>query len=360
MNETSEKKTWNPLTEWKHTDVDWIRVNISREDLKRFTTRSDLKGLAYAMGFLLLIAATGTLAYMAFARGLWLLLALALYVHGSFYAFFGNALHELSHNTVFRSKWLNVAFTSLFGWLYWPYNPHLYRLSHQKYHHRYTLYQGSDGEDVPNYVELEPRLFFDLFLRAVRPKELVQNLGRLVTLKPTSKGWRGRGYHLDWWEQFVLQNASEKERRQVYRMAAASLIGHVLFVALCIVLGVWFLPILVTFAPFYGASFMGFMAGIHQHAACEANHPDFRVSCGDATLDPLTSFLYWRMEYHIEHHMFAAIPCYNLKPFSRFVADQLPPKEPAIPRIRKLHEICKERYGSRQAWRDRHGLYKGY
>lgn len=54
--------------------------------------------------------------------------------------------------------------TAFYGFLYWPYNPHFYRLSHQKFHHRYTLHQGSDGEDVPNYVELTPRLVGDLFL----------------------------------------------------------------------------------------------------------------------------------------------------------------------------------------------------
>jgi fatty acid desaturase len=103
-----------------------------------------------------------------------------------------------------------------------------------------------------------------------------------------------------------------------------------------------------------------FIAGIHQHAACEANNPDFKISCGDAILDPLTSFLYWHMEYHIEHHMYAGIPCYNLKKFSQFVADQLPPKEHALPRILKLHKVCQAKYGSWQNWRDNFGLYKDY
>lgn len=353
-------KTWNPLTDWRHTNIDWIRIDISRDDLRRFTKRSDAKGLLYSSSFLLLIAATGAGAYAAFATGRWVLLAIALYVHGAFYAFFGNAIHELCHNTVFASRPLNVAVTSLFGWLYWPYSPHLYRLSHQKYHHRYTLYQGSDGEDVPNYVEITPKFILKLFFDVFHVKELAHNLYRLFTLRPTSKGWRGRGFELDWWEQFVLQRASEKERRQVRRLSIANLVGHTLFVAICVYAGFWFVPILVTFAPFYGPRFMSFMAGIHQHAACEANDPDFRISCGDAILDPLTSFLYWRMEYHIEHHMFAAIPCYNLKAFSRFAAEQLPPKERAIPRIRRLNEICREKYGSYKGWRDRHGLYKGF
>ena len=352
--------TWNPHTDWRHSDIDWIKVDISRKDLGRFTKRSNLKGLAHALAFFLLIAATGTLSYVAFSRQSWVLLALALYVHGTFYSFFANSLHELSHNTVFASRFLNVMVTSFFGWLYWPYNPHMYRLSHQKYHHRYTLFQNSDGEDVPNYVELTPRLILGLFLNVLHFKVLLQNLCRLFTLTPTSKGWRGRSFKQDLWEQFVFKNASDRERRQVYRMAAASLVGHVLFAAVCIYLGYWFLPILVTLAPFYGAGFLGFMAGIHQHAAREANERDFRISCGDAILDPLTSFLYWRMEYHIEHHMFAAIPCYNLKAFSRYVADQLPPKDYALPRIRELNRICKERFGSYQAWRDQYGVYKGF
>lgn len=352
--------TWNPLTDWAQRKIDWIRVQISREDLQRFTRRSDVKGSLYSIGFLLLIGATGALSYFAFATQRWVLLAVALYVHGTFYGFFGNALHELSHNTVFASKWLNVVVTNMFGWLYWPFNPHMYRASHQRFHHRYTLFERSDGEDVPNYVELSPKFVLRLFFKVIHVKELAQNLYRLVTLTPTTKGWRGRGFKQDWWEQFVWQKATEREKGQIRRLAIADLVGHVLFIAASIYFGFWFLPILITFAPFYGATFMGFMAGIHQHAACEANEEDFRISCGDAKLDPLTSFLYWRMEYHIEHHMFAAIPCYNLKSFSKFVADQLPPKEPAIPRIRKLHEVCKERFGSYQAWRDKHGIYKGF
>ncbi len=352
-------KTWDPLTEWQHSDIDWIRVKISREDLARFTKRSDVKGLLYSVGFLAIIAVTGALAWFSLTRGYWVLLALALYFHGTFYAFFGNALHELSHRTVFASKPLNTAVTALFGWLYWPFNPHLYRLSHLKYHHRYTLHQGSDGEDVPNYVDLNPKLILNLFFRVIHLKDLAYNLYRLFTVTPTSKGWRGRGFKPDAWEHFILQNASAAERRQVYRLAVGNLVGHVVFVALCIWSGLWFLPVLVTLAPFYGAGFLPYIAGIHQHAGCDANHPDFRISCGDAKLDPLTSFLYWRMEHHIEHHMFAAIPCYNLKPFSRFVADQLPPKERALPRLLRLNRLCREKFGTYPKWRNEYGVYKG-
>ncbi|NQU40489.1 MAG: fatty acid desaturase [Lentisphaerae bacterium] len=356
----TEATSWDPLTEWKEAKIDWVKVKISPEDLKRFTKRSDLKGLAMAISNVLLLTLTGGLAYYAFSQGHWILMALALYVHGTFYSMLPSALHEMSHNTVFASRFLNVGVTALFGWIYWPYNPHLYRASHFKFHHRYTLHQGSDGEDVPNYVELTPKLILSLFFNVIHIRSLLENMARLLTLKPTSNGWRQSGYKFDAWEQFILQQCTDKERAQIYRMAWASLIAHTLFVAVCLATGYWFLPILITFAPFYGAGFIGYMSGIHQHATCQANDPDFRISCGDAILDPLSSFLYWRMEYHIEHHMFAGIPCYNLKKFSQFAADQLPPKERAIPRILKLNRVSKEMYGSWQYWRDHFGFYKGF
>ncbi len=352
--------TWNPLTDWKHTDIDWVKVDISREDLRRFNQRSNLKGLCHAIGFLLLLAAIGTWAYWSFLQKHWVQMGIALYIYGIIYGHFGDALHELSHNTVFSSRWLSTFFTTLYGLLFWVWNPHLYRISHMTYHHRYTLHQGSDGEDTPNYVELTPWVWLKNLFNVFQVKLLILNLGRLLTLKPTSKHWRGRSYQLDTWEQFILEKASKKDQKLVHRFAIYALVFQVLFVGICIYLKLWFLPVLITLAPFYGASIHALICTTHQHTACEANHPDFRVSCGDAILDPFSSFIYWHMEYHIEHHMFASIPCYNLKKFSRFVADQLPPKQYAVPRLLKLDKISREKYGNWQNWRDNFGRYKGF
>ena len=66
------------------------------------------------------------------------------------------------------------------------------------------------------------------------------------------------------------------------------------------------------------------------------------------------------MEYHIEHHMFASIPCYNLKKFSRFVAGQMPEKEYAIPRLFKLARLSRDMFGSPAQWREDYGRFKGF
>jgi fatty acid desaturase len=350
---------WDPYKSWKPAKIQWVKVDISKEDLKRFNQRSDIKGLVQTLSFLLIIALTAFLSYYAFKAQYWLLMTVGLYLHGMIYGHFGDGIHELTHNTVFKSKALNKATVFLFGVLCWPYNPYFYRISHVHFHHQYTLHQNSDGEDVANYADLSAKAVLLLFFNVIHIKQLLMAFYRLFTLKPVSLIWRLRGFSLDQWEKFILERASEKERKAVYRFAAFSLAFHVLFSAACIITGNWFLIILITLAPFYGPGIHLFLCAIQQHACCNVNEPDFRKSCGDAILDPISSILYWHMEFHIEHHMFASIPCYNLKKFSRFAADQMPAKEYAIPRVFKLARRSKEMYGSWEQWREDYGRFKG-
>jgi fatty acid desaturase len=42
-------------------------------------------------------------------------------------------------------------------------------------------------------------------------------------------------------------------------------------------------------------------------------------------VNPVVQFLYWHMNYHTEHHMYAAVPCYNLGALHRAIAHELPP-----------------------------------
>jgi fatty acid desaturase len=42
-------------------------------------------------------------------------------------------------------------------------------------------------------------------------------------------------------------------------------------------------------------------------------------------LNPFVRFLYWHMNYHTEHHMYAAVPCYNLGRLHDQIKADLPP-----------------------------------
>ena len=41
------------------------------------------------------------------------------------------------------------------------------------------------------------------------------------------------------------------------------------------------------------------------------------VTTRSIKLNPFTSFLYWRMNWHAEHHRYAGVPCYHLKEQAR-------------------------------------------
>ena len=60
------------------------------------------------------------------------------------------------------------------------------------------------------------------------------------------------------------------------------------------------------------------------HCGLRDNIPDFRKCVRTITLDPISEFLYWRMNWHLEHHMFAGVPCYNLKKLHKLVAHDMP------------------------------------
>ena len=51
---------------------------------------------------------------------------------------------------------------------------------------------------------------------------------------------------------------------------------------------------------------------------------DHRLSTRSVRLNPIFSFIYWKMEYHIEHHMFPMVPSYNLPKLHEEIKNQLP------------------------------------
>lgn len=57
--------------------------------------------------------------------------------------------------------------------------------------------------------------------------------------------------------------------------------------------------------------------------------------CRTFTLNPVVRFLYWHMNYHTEHHMYAAVPCYNLGKLHRALRHALPPWPKSIYRTWK-------------------------
>ena len=128
------------------TAIKWYRTPLPREKLSALNARSDAKGLMQSLAVLAILAATGTTTLWAAFRGYWLMVPLLLFLHGTVGSFHINAVHELCHNSVFKTKALNSLFIRIFGFLGW--NDWVwFNVSHAN-HHRYTLHPPRDGEVV--------------------------------------------------------------------------------------------------------------------------------------------------------------------------------------------------------------------
>ena len=75
-----------------------------------------------------------------------------------------------------------------------------------------------------------------------------------------------------------------------------------------------------------------------QHTGLKENDSDFRKATRSVKVNPIAEFLYWRMNWHIEHHMYAGIPCYNLKELYREIADQMPEPRSLVGAWKEMRE----------------------
>lgn len=325
----------------KSLRIKWYRSPIDKPTLFSLMERSNRKGLTHALGHLGLLVALGALAAVAFEQGWWAVFGVALWFYGAVIAFLpGLATHELAHGTVFRTPALNRFFMRLFsvvGW--WNYNE--YRMSHT-YHHRYTLFPAGDREVLlPVEASLHPLVLLEMFtvnvrggFRLVRATVLMA-LGRFDMNTVSSHS----GVHTTQWT-WALSEVHPETYRAAVRWARFLLLVHGGVIVLSIVLQLWWLMILLSGGIFV-ANAWAYAVGITQHAGLRDNVPDFRLCVRSIKLDPLSSFLYWHMEHHIEHHMFAGVPCYNLKQLGREVATDYPAPRSLIDAWREM----------RYAWR---------
>ncbi|MCL4861176.1 MAG: fatty acid desaturase [Caldilineaceae bacterium] len=299
------------LGEQKQQKIHWYRTPVERETLNALNQRSDWKGLQQTLGHLGLLALTGAAAWYAAANLPWPALLLALFVHGAFYAFLLNGFHELCHSTVFKSRWLNGFFLYLFSFLGW-YNPVFFWASHQE-HHKYTLHPPDDLE-----VVLPVELTLASFLKAA----VVNPWGFYGRLKGVIRLSLGRIEGK--WEEILFPASDPAQRQRLFNWARVLLVGHTLLAAVSLYFGFWLIPVLITLAPFYGGWLL-YLCNNTQHVGLQDNVPDFRLCTRTIILNPFVQFLYWHMNFHIEHHMYAAVPCYHLEKLHRAIEHDLPP-----------------------------------
>ena len=302
-----------------HT-VDWYRTKLDPAVSARVHALSDAQGAFQTLGFLSCLLGSGAAAvYFAGAgHNAALSVAFALLYCG-ISNFCINAMHELGHGAVFRTRALNGVFmrvVSFLGWL----QPDLFFSSHLR-HHRYTQNAPHDQENpMPIVITLSNVLQFGFVNVKGAISTLSETVRSAVGSYPTGHlGWRPE------WEEICYPHHMPSARTPAMAWAWVLLVGHATFAAVCVSHG-WGLlpPALLSFGPFCNG-WLFFLCNSTQHVGLEPGVADFRRNTRSFELHPVLSFFYWRMNYHIEHHMYANVPCYRLKELHEAIKHDLPP-----------------------------------
>jgi len=288
--------------------ITWYRTPLKPEDMRALHKKSDLLGGLQTFSYLAVITFTAAASLYALHRD-WVLATLAfLFLHGTVCAFYINGVHELGHGTVLKA--LNALFVRIFSFLGWI-NFEMFNVSHAR-HHRYTLHAPDDLEVVLPLCVLVRDFFLYNFINFKGPWHVLKSTVRIAC---------GR-FEGEW--ELALFPVGSSERKAPMRWAWTLLIGHLSIILFSIYFHLWLLPVVTTFSNYYGA-WLFFLCNNTQHIGLQDDVPDFRLCCRTFTVNPLVQFLYWHMNYHTEHHMYAAVPCYRLGHLHHLIQYDLPP-----------------------------------
>ncbi|WP_291731057.1 fatty acid desaturase [Leisingera sp. F5] len=269
-----------------HMDHTALIKSLPPETKASLTTRSDAAGLQHLALYLaaLAVCTTGIALQVPF----WPVLMLP---QGVLLVFLFTLSHECTHQTPFRSKWLNEAaghFCALAMAL-----PFVWFRYYHLAHHKFT----NDPERDP---ELE---------QGPRPETVPQWLKYL-----SGWGyWRGMAGTL-WRNAFGTIDAPYlPERRHAHMRLEARVLLAVYTAALLsllaspLVLWLWLVPLLIG-QPFLRAYLLA------EHGLCPPVANMLENSRTTFT-NRLLRFLAWNMPYHAEHHSFPNVPFYQLPAF---------------------------------------------
>ena len=322
----------------KELRIKWYRCPIDPNILRELSKPSDLQGFKMALGHLGLWLFTGSLSFYFAIEQFWLGFLLTIFLHGTVGTFFSAPHHELCHGTVFKTKRLNEIFLKIFSTLGMQ-NFYIYKMSHS-YHHRFTLHRIADKEVVlPKTPSLRVLYLLQLFTFNItggfESRGLIPTMRGLFRVAADKMEQPYNEWGAELYAEFP------EERLKAVHWARYLIAVHLSFALITVLIGYPILILIVSLHPFIG-NWLRYFVGAPMHCGLRSDVSDFRKCVRTITLDPISEFLYWHMNWHLEHHMFAAVPCYNLKKLYKAVAEDMPRPRTLISSWKEMLEVVKQ------------------
>ena len=284
-------------------------ASLSAEQCRELTATSDLSGLAHLLLHLGAIMLLGGL--IVAQVPLWPLLMLPL---GILLVFLFTLLHEASHFTPFRSRWLNSLAAHISGFVIFL-APRWFRYFHFA-HHRFTQMPGKD----PELAAPKPDTWGQYVLHVSGLPVWASHIRTLIH--------NAAGRCDDDFVPQARRAAVRDEARLMLAAYLALLAGSIAFGSTAL-LHIWLIPMLI------GQPLLRlYLMAEHGRCAYVANMlENSRTTFTNAAV----RWLAWNMPYHAEHHSYPAVPFHKLPELHRLAAEHLMVTEKGYTRFHARH-----------------------
>lgn len=284
-------------------EATWYASPVPKEKMRELLRRRDGPAIRDTLIWFALLIGAGVWGY--YWWGHWYaILPFAIYfvIYGSTS---DSRWHEAGHGTAFKTDWLNNALYEIASFMVMREST-VWRWSHTR-HHSDTIIVGRDPEIAvprpPDVTALIMGLFNLKGYPAYFKTILLHCTGRITPSEKT----------------FI----PESEFPGIYFRARI----YVLIYAAAIGLAVYdrsFLPLMYVGIPNLFGTWLMLVYGLTQHSGLAENVLDHRLNCRTVYMNPINRFLYWNMNYHVEHHMFPLVPYHALPQLHEAVKEDMP------------------------------------
>lgn len=290
-------------------EADWYQCPVPRATMRKLLERRDGPALRDTVIWFGLIIGCGIATWLLWGSW-WAVLPYLVYavLYGSTS---DSRWHESSHGTAFKTDWMNNALYEVASFMVMREST-VWRWSHTR-HHSDTIIVGRDPEiAVPRPPDIKA-LIMGFFNLGVYPKYfkhiLLHSLGQTM---PDERTY-----------------VPESEFPKVFLRARIYVLIYAAVIAACIATRS-VLPLLFVGLPNLFGSWLMVVYGLTQHAGLAENVLDHRLNCRTVYMNPVNRFLYWNMNFHVEHHMFPLVPYHALPRLHEAVKDDCPTPYPSL------------------------------
>lgn len=290
-------------------EADWYQSPVPRATMRKLLERKNGPAIRDTLIWFGLIIGLGILTWWLWPSW-WALLPYLCYA--ALYASTSDSRwHESGHGTAFKTDWMNNALYEIASFMVMRESV-VWRWSHTR-HHSDTIIVGRDPEiAVPRPPDIKA-IILSFINYGVYPKYfkhiVLHSCGRMTAEEAT----------------YIPQT----EYPKIYRRARVYVGIYAAVIFLSLYLGSW-LPILLVGGCNLFGTWLGPIYGYTQHAGLAENVLDHRLNCRTVYMNWLNRFLYWNMNYHIEHHMFPLVPYHALPKLHEVVKDDMPQPYPSL------------------------------